>query len=73
MEQKQQKSHCSISLKAFPWETQFKIYSAQTWIAHFTRFIPLHQGDAWSKYLVRQIMILSKGGFIREILAKSSQ
>lgn len=73
MEQKQQKSHCSISLEAFPWETQFKIYSAQTWIAHFIRFIPLHQGDAWSKYLVRQIMILSKGGFIREILAKSSQ
>lgn len=29
MEQKQQqKSPCNISLKAFPWETQFKIYSA---------------------------------------------
>jgi hypothetical protein len=31
----------------------------------FCSFKLPHQGDAWSKYLVRQIIILSKGGFIK--------
>lgn len=30
------------------------------------------QSDAWSKYIVRQIKILSKEGSIREILTQSS-